>query len=412
MNLEKLKSRGLVIFILGCLAVIGPFSIDMYLPGFKDIAKDLNTSISQVGLSLSSFFIGVSLGQLIYGPLLDRFGRKIPLYVGLIIYLISSVLCALVLDVDHLIAARFFQALGSCAGMVAARALVRDLFPVSENAKIFSYLMLVIAISPIIAPTFGGYITAMFGWRSIFLSLAAISIVIIVLTYFWLPEGNPPDTELSLKPRPIVKGYLAVAKVPQFYTYALVSAVSSSGLYAYIAGSPNLFMNIFEVSKEHYGWIFAFIAVGIISASQVNTVLLRKYTSEQITLAALYFQVATGIFLAVSTYFNWLDLYTTIAVIWIYLATQGFVYPNTSALSIAPFSRNAGTASALMGAVQLGIGAIVTVIVNAFTSGSAFPMGFTMFLCGTTSFLILLTGRRLIKKKGGGFVNNPVQEGV
>ncbi len=412
MNIKQLRNRGFVIFILGLLSVIGPFSIDMYLPGFKDIAGDLNASISQVGLSLSTFFIGVSIGQLIYGPLLDRFGRKIPLYVGLIIYVISSILCALVLDVDHLIAARFFQALGSCAGMVAARALVRDIFPVGENAKIFSYLMLVIAISPIIAPTFGGYITAIFGWRAIFYALAAISFIILILIFFWLPAGNPPDKELSLKPKSIIKGYVSVAKVPSFYTYALISAVSSSGLYAYIAGSPNLFMNIFEVTQKHYGWIFAIISVGIISASQVNTFLLRKYSSEQISLAALSFQVVAGLFLVVSTYFNWLNLYSTIAAIWIYLATQGFVYPNTSALSIAPFSRNAGTASALMGAVQLGIGAMVTAIVNAFTSGSAFPMAFTMFLCGTTSFIILLIGRHLIKKKDSEDTPRPIHSAI
>lgn len=395
--MEKLKRKGLVIFTLGLLSAIGPFSIDMYLPGFKDIAGSLNSSISEVGYSLSSFFIGISVGQLIYGPLLDRFGRKKPLYIGLLLYLVTSVICAFVYNVDQLIVIRFFQALGSCAGMVAGRALVRDLFPVKENAKVFSYLMLVIAVSPIIAPTFGGYITALFGWQAIFITLAVISLLTILLTYFLVPAGNQPDTTMSLKPRPIIKGFLNVSKVPKFYTYALISAVSSSGLYAYIAGSPNLFMNIFEVSKKHYGWIFAIIALGMTTASQVNTFLLRRYSSEKITVVALSFQVLTGFLLVVSTYFGWLNLYTTIAIIWIYLATQGFVYPNTSALSLAPFSRTAGTASALMGAVQLGIGALTTALVNAFTSASALPMALTMFACGTTSFIVLFIGRRFIK---------------
>ncbi len=394
--MEKLKRRGLVIFILGLLSAIGPFSIDMYLPGFKDIAKSLHTDIGQVGLSLSAFFLGIAAGQLIYGPLLDRFGRKKPLYIGLAVYFLTSIGCAFVVDVDQLIVMRFFQALGSCAGMVASRALVRDLFPVSENAKVFSYLMLVIAISPILAPTAGGYVTALFGWEAIFITLAVISFFTLLAVYFIVPEGNAPDKDMSLKPGPILKSFVAVSKVPKFYTYALVSAISSSGLYAYIAGSPNLFLNVFEVSKKQYGWIFATIALGMTIASQVNTVLLRKYSSERISLIALYLQVATGLTFAITAYMGWLNLYTTIAVIWIYMATQGSVYPNTSALSLAPFSRSAGTASALMGAVQLGIGALTTAVVNALTTESALPMAVTILFCATTSLTILLVCRRKI----------------
>src|SRR5699024_8361159 len=143
------------------------------------------------------------IGQLIYGPILDRYGRKIPLYIGIVVYLITSVLCAFVINADQLIVMRLFQALGSCAGMVAARALVRDMFPVEENAKVFSYLMLVIAISPVLAPTFGGYITQLFGWEAIFITLAAISLITLITVYFWLPAGNEPYKEMSLKPKPI-----------------------------------------------------------------------------------------------------------------------------------------------------------------------------------------------------------------
>ena len=156
----KIRNSFRVIFTLGLLSAIGPFSIDMYLPGFPDIAKSLHTTVGHIGLSLSSFFVGISVGQLIYGPLLDRYGRKIPLYIGLAIYFLSSVWCVFVGDANTLIFARFVQALGSCAGMVAARALVRDIFPVKENAKVFSLLMLVVAVSPIVAPTVGGYISS------------------------------------------------------------------------------------------------------------------------------------------------------------------------------------------------------------------------------------------------------------
>lgn len=396
--MTKLKNKGIIIFVLGLLSAVGPFSIDMYLPGFREIADEFNTSVSHVGLSLSSFFIGISLGQLIYGPLLDRFGRKPLIYIGLTIYIITSILCAFVIDADQLIIMRFFQAIGSCVGMVASRALVRDIFPVQENARIFSYLMLVIAISPIIAPTLGGYVTSFYSWRIIFIILAGIGVLAFLGTYYILPAGNPPDTELSLMPRPIIKKYLMVLRVPDFYTYAMVSAVSSSGLYAYLAGSPTLFLDIFKVSKSEYGIIFAIIAAGMMLANQFNTFLLRKYSSEQISLVALVFQVGAGLFLAVSTYFGWLNIYMTIGAIWAFMATQGFVYPNTSALSIAPFQQSAGTASALMGAIQLGIGAISAFLVSMFTKTSAFPMGLTILICGTLSLIILLLGRTFIVK--------------
>lgn len=400
MQADKSKrTRFLTILTLGLLSAIGPFSIDMYLPSFKDIAVSMDTSVSQVTLSLSSYFIGVSLGQLIYGPLLDRYGRKIPLYIGMVLYLVTSIYCSFIVDVESLIVARFFQALGGCAGMVAARALVRDIFPVEDNAKVFSLLMLVIAISPIIAPSLGGFVSSTFGWQAIFISLALIALLVLLAMYLWLPEGNPPNTEMSLMPKPIIKDFLSVAKVPIFYTYAFTGAIAASGLYSYIAGSPNVFMEIYEVTEKQYGWIFAIIAGGLVIASQLNTLLLNKYTSERIIFVTLICQVTTGTLLVVLTYFDLLNLYTTIGLIWLYLGTQGFVFPNTSALALSPFSKNAGTASALMGAVQLGIGALATAMVSALSNNTALPMTGVMLLCGSSAFIMLIIGSRSIRKK-------------
>jgi len=397
----KGRERFYTIFTLGLLSAMGAFSIDMYLPGFPDIAKDLHTTIAHVTLSITSFFIGISLGQLAYGPLLDKYGRKKPLYIGLIIYLIASIACAYVPSADALIGVRFLQALGSCAGMVASRALVRDIFPVNENAKIFSLLMLVLALSPIVAPTLGGYVTAAFGWQSIFFILASIGAVTLLLVYFTLPNDRMPNATLSLHPRQVTNDFLEVVKVPQFYTYAFAGAVASSGLYAYVAGSPFVFMEIYKVSEKHYGWIFAFIAVGLIGASQVNTLLLRKYSSEQITRATLFCQCLAGISLVLGAWFHLLGLYSTILLIWVFLSTQGFAFPNTSALSLAPFTKNAGTASALMGAIQLGIGAISTALVSILNNGTALPMTAVMCACAVLSFIILLIGRRKIALKKG-----------
>src|SRR6187200_3294365 len=193
MSNKRRTNKFHLITILGLLTAIGPFSIDMYLPAFPDIAKGLHTTVAQVTLSLSSFFIGIAAGQLLYGPLLERFGRKKPLYVGLCIYLLASIGCALAASVNALIILRLIQALGGCVGMVAARAMVRDLFEVKENAKIFSTLMLVVAVSPIIAPTLGGYITAALGWHYVFVMLIIIDVLILTGIYFMLPETKKPD---------------------------------------------------------------------------------------------------------------------------------------------------------------------------------------------------------------------------
>lgn len=395
----KNKERFFTIFTLGLLSAMGAFSIDMYLPGFPDIARDLHTTVAHITLSITSFFIGISVGQLIYGPLLDKFGRKKPLYIGLMVYLVTSLACAFAPTANALITLRFFQALGSCAGLVASRAFVRDIFPVNENAKIFSLLMLVLALSPIVAPTLGGYVTASFGWQSIFYILATIAGLTLLLVFFKLRDGRKPDLTLSLLPRPIIHGFLQVAKVPQFYTYAFAGAIASSGLYAYIAGSPFVFMEMYHVSEKQYGWIFAIIAMGLISASQVNTLLLKKYTSEQIIKVTLFCQCLAGISLVLGTAFHILGLYSTIFLMWVFLSTQGFAFPNSSALSLAPFTKNAGTASALMGAIQLGIGAMSTALVSIFNNGTAMPMCAVMCICAISSFAVLMIGRKKINSQ-------------
>lgn len=392
-----------LIFILGLLSAIGPFSIDMYLPAFPAIAKGLNTSVAQVMLSLSSFFIGISVGQFVYGPLLERHGRKKPLYIGLIIYLFASVGCALTGSVNSLIAFRFLQAMGSCAGMVASRAIVRDLFAVKDNAKIFSALMLVIAVSPIIAPTVGGYITAAWGWRYIFAALIVVDIAVIAGVYFLLPESKKPDPSYSLKPRAITRSFVGIMLHPQFYIYALTGAVAASGLYAYISGSPQVFIELFGVNEKQYGWIFAIIAVGIIGASQINSLVLRKHPSEKIIQVALIFQSIIGASLACIAFLGWSEVYTTIALIFLYVSCQGFIFPNASALTMAAFGHSAGNASALMGAIQMGIGAMASAAVSILQNHTALPMSGVMAFCSITAFSIFMMGRKII-------VQQPTQE--
>ncbi|WP_207496743.1 multidrug effflux MFS transporter [Aridibaculum aurantiacum] len=388
-----------IVMILGMMSAIGPFSIDMYLPGFPAIASDLNTTVAHISLSLSSFFIGISLGQLLYGPLLDRYGRKRPLYFGLSLYIAASIGCAVATSADALIVLRLFQALGGCVGMVASRALVRDIFPVEENAKVFSLLMLVIGVSPIIAPTLGGYVTASLGWHWVFVVLTLMGVFNLVAVHFFLPEGRKADKTLSLAPPVILRRFRDVLKEPQFYTYALTGSIASAGLYAYISGSPYVFMEIFRVSEKQYGWIFALIALGLIGSSQVNSVLLRNFTSQAIVKVALFCQASIGLVLFVFTWLGWLEVFSTIFLIFIFLCSQGFTFPNTSALSLAPFSKTAGSASALLGSIQMAIGATMSALVSMLSNHTALPMTGVMAGCAVTSLTILLIGSRVIRFK-------------
>ncbi|QNL50110.1 Bcr/CflA family multidrug efflux MFS transporter [Olivibacter sp. SDN3] len=383
------KSRLFTILILGLLSAIGPLSIDMYLPGFQSIADDLETTVPRIQLSLTSFFIGVASGQLIYGPLLDRYGRKRPLIAGLIIYIIVSIACALTYSADHLIIFRFVQALGSCAGMVAARAMVRDYFTSSETAKVFSLLMLVIGVSPILAPTIGGFIIEHWDWHGIFILLALITTLILLAVIFILPESRGPNKQLSLKPKPIVKGFWEVFRTRPFYVNAFAGGIASSGLYAYLAGSPYVLMELHGVSEQQYGWIFAVIATALVTTSQLNNFLLRKHASSNIAKIALLLQALTGITLFSLTAVHAINLPLTIILIFIFLGCQGFTFPNTSAAALNPFDKSAGSASALLGSIQLGMGAISSALVSLFHNDSGLPMTGVMALCAVVSASIL-----------------------
>ena len=387
-----------LILILGSLTALGPFSIDMYLPGFSGIAKDLNTTVANVSMTLSSYFIGISAGQLLYGPLLDRFGRKKPLFIGLLVYILASLGCVFVTDIDTFIGLRFIQAVGSCAATVASVSMVRDLFPVKDIPKVFSLLILVVGLSPMLAPTIGGYVTAYYGWHTVFFILMCMGILILVASQILLPNTYLPDTSISLKPRPIITNFISIIKEPQFYTYAFAGAIAFSGLFTYVAASPILFMDIFKVDGKTYGWIFAFMSLSFISASQLNSLLLRRFKSEQMIFGALISQSVIVILFLILSMNNFLGLYGTIVMLFLFLSCLGISNPNTAGLTLAPFARNAGSASALMGAIQLGLGAFVSFTVGVFVHNSIVSMVVIMTITTLLALVILIFGRRTIKK--------------
>ncbi|WP_183557104.1 multidrug effflux MFS transporter [Mucilaginibacter sp. SP1R1] len=388
-----------LILILGSLTALGPFSIDMYLPGFKAIAKYLHTSTDQVALSLSSYFIGISAGQLLYGPLLDKFGRKPPLYFGLALYIAASIGCFFSTSLEMLIIMRFFQAVGSCAASVAAMAMVRDLFPVEDNAKVFSLLILVLGASPMLAPTIGSYITAVFEWQVIFLILTVIAVLILLAVIFSLPESYQPDPSYSLKPRPIIGNFLQVLKDPQFLTYSLCGAFAFAGLFAYVSSSPIVFIEVFKVGEKGFGWIFAGLSVGFIGSSQLNSLLMKKYKSEQLVNASLIWMVFISMVFLIGSLNGWFGIGGTIAMIFGVLCGVGISYPNTAALSLAPFTKNAGSASALLGAFQMAIGSLASIGITLIKSQSPLPMAGVMAASSIVALLVLLIGKRFIKNQ-------------
>ncbi|HLT86151.1 MAG TPA: multidrug effflux MFS transporter [Sphingobacterium sp.] len=387
-NAVSRKKRFAILLTLGLLSAIGPFSIDMYLPAFETIALDFETTIEHIQLSLTSFFIGIAFGQLIYGPLLDKFGRKKPLLFGLVIYIVASILCAYTKEPDHLIFLRFMQALGSCSGMVASRAMVRDIFEPREAAKVFSMLMLVIGISPILAPSIGAFVLTNFDWHIIFVILAVLAFFILLSVIFILPESYQGNKEMSLRPRYIITDFWQVFRNPTFLLYAAVGGFASSGLYAYLSGSPFVLQRLFGLSEAQYGAAFALVASSLILATQLNRVLLNRWNSEAISKKASFLQASAGILLVIITLAGGMNLYILLGLICLFLCSQGFIFPNTSALALAPFGRLAGIASALLGCIQMALGALTSASVSYFHNGSMVPMVAVMFASASIAYLI------------------------
>jgi DHA1 family bicyclomycin/chloramphenicol resistance-like MFS transporter len=382
-----------LILMLGGLNTITPFSIDMYLPGFPAIAHDLHTSIGNVALSVSTYFLGFAVGQIMYGPLLDRFGRKRPLYTGMSLYIIATGCCIAFHSIAGLLLFRFVQALTGCVASVAAMAMVRDFFPVKESAKIISFLVLILGASPLLAPTIGSFIVTSWGWQWVFVALAAIVLIMLVLTIFFLPEGHAPDMSVSLKPEPIIKGFKEILLKRQFYVYSLAGTFSFAGLFVYVAGSPAIFMEGFHLSATVYGAIFAFLSVGFIGGSQLNHLLSRKWSSEEIFRTAIIVQVCGAMLFFIGVFNSWYGLPGIIVCLFVVLSCCGLTYPNAASIAMAPFSKNAGSASALLGFIQIGIGGIISSGAGLLHFKGSLSTAITMTVSSAIGLIILLAGK-------------------
>ena len=397
-NDRSKRQNFFLILMLGVLNTITPISIDMYLPGFPEIANDLHTSIGNVALSVSTYFLGFAAGQLLYDPLLDRFGRKRPLYIGLSLYILASIGCISFHSIDGFLFFRFLQALTGCVAAVAAMAMVRDFFPVQQSAKIISLLVLILGASPLLAPTIGSFIITSLGWHWVFVLLAIIALVVLVVIIFFLPEGHQPDPSVSLKPAPILKGFKEILQKKQFYVYALAGTFSFAGLFVYVAGSPAIFMDEFHVSAKLYGGIFALLSVGFIGGSQLNHILSRYWPGEQIFKTVLIIQVCAAACFIIGAFYGWYGLTGNLICLFIILSCCGLTYPNAAAIAMAPFSKNAGTASALLGFIQLGIGGLISSGAGILHFKGSLATAITMIISTLIGLLILLTGKTTIER--------------
>lgn len=382
--------------LLGALTAFGPLSIDMYLPALPTIARNLGSTMPAVQMTLASYFVGLSLAQLITGPLIDRFGRTRPLYVGLALYVLGSLGCAVAPSVEALVAFRFVQALGGAVGIVVPRAVVRDLHAGAAAAKVMSRLVLVMGAAPILAPLAGGFILAHAGWRALFFVLAAAGSLALLAVWRWLPETAP---ELTGPQRPFTQ-LAALVRAPDFIGPTLAVAFAFAGMFAYISGSPHLFINLHHIPAERFGLFFGANALGYVTASQINHRLLSRYTPSQVLSTALKVSLVAGIAVLVAVLTGFGGVWGVWGALFSFMASLGFIGPNATAVALEHHRTRAGMGSALMGGLQSIIAASAAGMVGALFDGTARPLAFVLLTAIGLAGLAWAVGSRLAVRAG------------
>ena len=382
------------ILILGALSAFGPLAIDFYLPGFPAMAQAFATDEKHIQLTLAVYFLGLSIGQLVYGPIADRFGRRLPLLVGVGLFTAASFACAFAPSLEWLIGARFVQALGGCAGMVLSRAIVSDKCDAVGSAKVFSQLMLVMGLAPILAPMLGGLLVNLYGWQAIFIVLTGFSALAALAVALGLPESLPANV-----PRQPLSGalrqYGRLLKDREFLGHALTGGIAMAGKFAYIAGSPFVFIKLYGVPAEHYGWLFGSNAAGFILVAQINARLLAKRGPAFLLSRMVWVYLAAGLTLLAISSLHTEQLWPLLIPLFICIASLGCIIPNASACAMSGQGARAGSASAMLGCLQFSVAAAAAWLVGLLHDGSAMPMAMVISLCGVLAVSIAVATRRL-----------------
>ncbi len=387
-----------LILVLGSVTALGPLSVDLYLPAFPAIAGEFGASQSAVQLTLTGCLAGLALGQLVAGPLSDRIGRRTPLLAGAMGYALASVLCALAPSVELLLGLRFVQGLAGAATMVVARAVVRDLATGAAAARLFSVLMLVTGLAPVLAPAVGGQLLALTDWRGLFFALAVFGSALVAAVAVGLPETLPRELRSGAGMRGVLRTYRSLLRDRVFIGYALGGGLAFAGMFAYISGSPFVFQDTYQVSPQLYGMLFGLNAIGLMTAVQINGLIVGRIAPRQLLIRGVIGSTTGGVFLLAAALAQPASVWWIVLPLLLVVSCLGFVMPNCMALAMADHPRAAGTASALLGAFQFVIGAATGPLVGLAGSASAVPMALVVLITtgGATAVLLLLarTGKR------------------
>jgi DHA1 family bicyclomycin/chloramphenicol resistance-like MFS transporter len=378
-----------LVLLLGSLTALGPLAIDMYLPSLPAISKGLHASPGEVGVTLAAFFAGLGLGQLVYGPLSDRVGRRGPLIAGVATFLVGSVLCAAAPSIWLLVVARFLQALGGSAGQVVARASVRDRFSHQMAARVLSLLILVLGLAPIIAPIFGGYLLLVGDWRAIFVFQAAVALVILAATVFGFRESRSHEMRLQAQGESLVATFRYLLGHPRVVGYTLAGAFNSGAFFAWLSLSSYLLMGIYGVSASNFGWWFGANAFGFVGMSQVNAHLMHRRTPEEVLARARLVSIAFASVLVFDAFTGLGGMLGVIVPLYITLGSFGFVGPNTQAAAMNVDPARAGSISSIVGGATFLMGTIVSTVGGYLHDGTPRP------LAGLIMFMILASSAAL-----------------
>jgi len=357
------------VVILGALTAVTPLSIDTYLPAMPAMQRYFSSSSAEIGATLAVFFGGFALGQAIIGPLSDRYGRRLLMTLGIAVFILASIAAALAPDIESLIAARFLQALGGCAGVVVSRAMVRDLFDERTSAKAYSALILVMGVAPILGPLIGGQLITYFDWQAIFWLLAAFGAVCLLAMIFGVGETLPAERRSRGGLAGAMRGYRSLLQDRDFMALALASGFSISCMFAYITGSPFIFIELYGVSPQSYGLLFGANAIGLIGASQINTWLLSRFSARGILAMAIRAQVFAACVLVLIAVLGIGGLPALLPPLFVVIACLGLVMPNAMAAAMARARDRAGAAAALLGVIQFSLAGAAGALVGAFHDG-------------------------------------------
>ncbi|WP_248294149.1 multidrug effflux MFS transporter [Actinoplanes sp. TBRC 11911] len=359
-----------MILLLGFLSALGPLTIDMYLPSLPTIATDMHAAAAAVQLTLTGTLVGLGVGQLLVGPLSDALGRRLPLLAGVGVHVLASVLCVLAPNLAILGTLRLLQGLGAAAASVVAMAVVRDLFSGLAAAKLLSRLMLVVGVAPILAPTIGGLVLNWTSWRGVFVVLTVVGAAIMTATALLLPETLPAGLRRNGGLVGTLRDYGRLLTDRVYVGLTLVVGFAMAALLAYVSGSSFVFQDEYHMSEQQFAYVFAGGAVGLIAATQLNVRLLRRFTPQRILIVALLAGLAAGVVLLVDARTGFGGLVGVLIPLWAALATVGLAMPNAPALALSRHGDAAGTAAALLGAVQFGVGALAAPLVGALGVGA------------------------------------------